>query len=79
MYCLLTTSCQSARVEYRIVVPNYDYPKFPALERTVNADESWTIPKESVVLLTEFYIRYTALEETYLHDKETFKDADTVH
>ena len=79
VYCLLTTSCQSGKVEYRTVVPNLVFPVFPSLERTMNADGSWTIPRESVDLLAEFYIKYSALEETYRHDKETFKDADTVH
>lgn len=67
------TSCQSVRVEYRYIVPNYNYPKFPALERTINEDESWTIPKESIDLLAEFYIKYTTLEATYNHDKELYQ------
>lgn len=71
--CLLMTSCQSVKVVYKYVVPEYDYPKFPALERTINEDESWTIPKESVDLLAEFYLNYTKLEATYKHDKELFE------
>ena len=67
------TSCQSVKVVYKYVVPNYNYPKFPALEREVQPDGSWYVPKESVDLLAEFYLQYSALEATYKHDKELFE------
>ncbi|SEP79441.1 hypothetical protein SAMN04487977_101446 [Treponema bryantii] len=66
------TSCQSVKVVYKYVIPNYDCPKFPALERTINEDESWNIPKESVDLLAEFYLEYSKLEATIKHDKELY-------
>ena len=76
------TSCQSVKVVYKYVVPNYDYPKFPALEREVLPDGSWNVPKESVDLLAEFYLKYSALEATYKHDKELFgveNDTNDIH
>ena len=76
------TSCQSVKVVYKYVIPNYDYPKFPALEREVNPDGSWNVPKESVDLLAEFYLKYSALEATYKHDKELFgveNDTNDIH
>ena len=83
--CLLMTSCQSVKVVYvdKYIVPNYNYPKFPPLKREINEDESWTIPKESVDLLAEFYLKYTALEKMYQHDKELYErienDTNTIH
>ena len=71
--CLLMTSCQSVKVVYKYVVPDYNCPKFPALERIINEDESWTIFKDSVDDLAEFYIKYSALEATIEHDKELYE------
>ena len=51
--CLLMTSCQSVRVEYKYIVPDIKYPEFPLLEREVHKDGSWTITKESVEKKTE--------------------------
>lgn len=59
------TSCQSVRVEYRYIVPDIEYPKFPALEREVHKDGSWTIPKESVDLLAEYYVKIQESEKNY--------------
>ena len=67
------TSCQSVKVVYKYIVPDYEYPIFPSLDREVHPDGSWTIPKESIDELAEFYMRYSALEATYKHDKELYK------
>ena len=66
-------SCRSVKVEYKYIIPDYNYPKFPALEREINKDGSWTIPPDSVDELAEFYIKYAALEATYRHDKELYE------
>lgn len=71
--CLLMTSCQSVRVEYKYIVPEITFPIFPAMDREVHSDGSWTIPKEDVYLLAEFYIKYQSTVETYKHDKELFE------
>ena len=68
--CLLMTSCQSVRVEYKYIVPDIQHPDFPILERTINEDESWTIPKESVNDLAEFYLKYQSAIDTYNHIKQ---------
>ena len=75
--CLLTTSCQSVKkVEYKYTVPDYVFPQFPAIDREINTDGSWTITAESVDELAEFYVKYTALEKIYKHDKELFEGAN---
>ena len=76
--CLLMTSCQSVKVVYvdRYIVPDYDVPIFPALEREVLSDGSWHIPEESADLLAEFYIKYDVLYKSYKHDKELFEKAN---
>lgn len=71
--CLLILSCQSARVEYRYIVPDIEYPIFPALEREINKDGSWTIPKESADLLAEYYIRVQEAEKDYKEIKESYE------
>lgn len=71
--CLLILSCQSARIEYRYIVPDIEYPTFPALERKVNKDGSWTIPKESADLLAEYYIRVQEAEKDYKEIKESYE------
>jgi hypothetical protein len=58
-------SCQSARVEYKYIVPDVDFPKFPILDREVHADGSWTLPKDSVDLLAEYYVRIMETEKDY--------------
>lgn len=63
--CLLMISCQSARVEYKYVVPDVDFPKFPILDREVHADGSWTLSKDSVDLLAEYYVRIMETEKDY--------------
>ena len=83
--CLLMTSCQSVKVVYvdRYIIPDYDVPIFPALEREVLNDGSWNIPKESADLLAEFYIKYDVLVKSYKHDKELFEriknDTNDIH
>lgn len=62
---LLMTSCQSVKVEYKYIVPGIDFPDFPPLDRTINADGSWTIPRESVDDLAEYYIRIQETEKNY--------------
>ena len=71
--CLMMTSCQSARVEYKYIVPEITFPIFPAMDREVHSDGSWTIPKEDVDSLSEFYLKYQSAVETYKHDKELFE------
>lgn len=61
------TSCQSVRVEKVYVVPDVEFPTFPALEREINEDGSWTIPKDSIDLLA---IYYTKIQETEANYKE---------
>lgn len=63
--CLLMTSCQSVRVESKCVVPDIDFPEFPVLDREINSDGSWIIPKESVDDLAEYYIKIQETEKTY--------------
>ena len=63
--CLLMISCQSTRIEYKYVVPDVDFPKFPILDREVHADGSWTLPKDSVDLLAEYYVRIMETEKDY--------------
>lgn len=74
--CLLMTSCQSVKTEYidRYVVPKITFPIFPALDREINEDGSWTIPKNDVDALSEFYLRYKTAVEIYNHDKELFEE-----
>ena len=73
--CLLMTSCQSVKTVYvdRYTVPEINFPIFPAMDREINADGSWTIPKEDVDLLAEFYLKYQSAVDTYKHDKELFE------
>ena len=66
-------SCQSVKTVYKYTVPDVNFPIFPAMDRTINADGSWTIPKEDVDALAEFYIKYQSAVETYKHDKELFE------
>lgn len=72
------TSCQSVKVEKVYVVPDVSFPTFPALDREINADGSWTIPKESIDLLAEYYTKIQETETNYkeikrLYEKETVK------
>jgi hypothetical protein len=46
-------------------VPDIDFPDFPALDREINSDGSWTIPKDSVDALAEYYIRIQETEQNY--------------
>lgn len=71
--CLLILSCQSVRVEYRYIVPDIEYPIFPVLEREINKDGSWTIPKDSADLLAEYYIRVKEAEKDYKEIKESYE------
>lgn len=59
------TSCQSVRVEHKYIVPDIDFPEFPAIEREINSDGSWIIPKESIDELAEYYIRIQETEKNY--------------
>lgn len=63
--CLLMISCQSVKVKNKYIVPDITFPQFPELEREVHEDGSWTIPKSSVDLLAEYYIRIQEAEEDY--------------
>jgi hypothetical protein len=82
------TSCQSVKVVYvdRYIIPDYDTPIFPVLDREINKDEkgneiSWTIPKKDIDELSKFYIKYDLFLTIYNHDKELFektKDATRI-
>ena len=72
--CLLMTSCQSVKYVDKYVVPEITFPIFPALDREINTDGSWTIPKEDVNALAEFYIKYQSVIEIYNHDKELLEN-----
>ena len=72
------TSCQSVRTEKVYIVPDIDFPTFPELDREVHSDGSWTIPKESIDLLAEYYIEIQKTEADYngikrLYEKENIK------
>ena len=74
------TSCQSVKVVYvdRYIIPDYDTPIFPVLDREINKDEkgneiSWTIPKKDIDELSKFYIKYDLFLTIYKHDKELFE------
>ena len=69
------TSCQSVKEVYvtRYVVPDIAFPIFPAMDREINQDGSWTIPKQDVDSLAEFYTRYQYAVVIYKHDKELFE------
>lgn len=71
------TSCLTNKVVYvdRYVVPEITFPIFPALEREIHKDGSWTIPKEDVDSLAEFYVKYQSTIETYKHNKDLFEKA----
>ena len=73
--CLLMTSCQSVKTVYvdRYVVPEITFPIFPAMDREIHKDGSWTIPKDDVDALAEFYIKYQSAVEIYKHDKELYE------
>ena len=71
--CPLMISCQSVKVIYKTVVPELNPPEFPELERTVNADKSWTVPKESTDLLATFYLRYDEFVKNYNEIKELYE------
>lgn len=74
--CLLMTSCQSVKTIYieKYVVPDINPPIFPALDREIHEDGSWTIPKKDVDALAEFYLKYKTAVEIYNHDKELFEE-----
>ena len=59
------TSCQSVRVEYKYIVPDIEFPKFPALDREIHEDGSWTIPKDSADCLAEYYTKIQETEKNY--------------
>ena len=61
----LMTSCQSVKVVHKYIVPDIEFPEFPALDREINSDGSWTIPKESIDELAEYYIRIQETEKNY--------------
>ena len=73
--CLLMTSCQSVKTVYvdRYVVPEINFPIFPAIDREIHADGSWTIPKEDVDALAEFYTKYQYAVIIYKHNKDLFE------
>ena len=58
-------SCQSVKIEHKYIVPDIEFPQFPELDRTINEDGSWTIPKEDIDLLAKYYIRIQETEKNY--------------
>lgn len=73
---LLMTSCRSVRVENKYIIPDIEFPEFPALDRTINADGSWTIPKEDIDLLAEYYIRIQETEKNYKDIKALLEEGE---
>lgn len=71
--CLLMTSCQSVKTEKVYIVPDVSFPQFPALEREIHEDGSWTIPKESIDQLAEYYIKIQETETNYKELKELYE------
>ena len=71
--CLLMMSCQSVKTEKVYIVPDIDFPQFPALEREIHEDGSWTIPKESIDLLAEYYIEIQKTEADYKEIKDMYE------
>lgn len=71
--CLLMTSCQSVKTEKVYIVPDVDFPTFPALEREIHEDGSWTIPKESIDLLAEYYTKIQETEANYKELKDLYE------
>ena len=67
------TSCQSVKTEKVYIVPDVDFPTFPELEREVHADGSWTISKESMDLLAEYYTKIQETEANYKELKELYE------
>ena len=67
------TSCQSVKIEKVYIVPDVSFPKFPALEREIHEDGSWTIPKESIDQLAEYYIKIQETETNYKELKELYE------
>ena len=74
--CLLMTSCQSVKTEKVYIVPDVDFPTFPALDREIHEDGSWTIPKESIDLLAEYYIKIQETEANYKELKDLYEKED---
>lgn len=74
------TSCLSVKAVYvdRYTVPEISFPIFPAMDRTINKDGSWTIPKDDIDSLAEFYVNYQAAVELYKHDKELYEKTKDV-
>ena len=70
---VLMTSCQSVRTEKIYIVPDVDFPAFPALEREIQKDGSWIIPKESIDQLAEYYIKIQETEANYKELKELYE------
>ena len=70
---VLMTSCQSVKTEKVYIVPDVLFPKFPALEREIHEDGSWTIPKESIDKLAEYYIKIQETETNYKELKELYE------
>jgi hypothetical protein len=67
------TSCQSVKTEKVYIVPDVDFPVFPSLEREIHEDGSWTIPKESIDQLAEYYIKIQETETNYKELKELYE------
>ena len=72
----LLTSCISAKIEYidKPVVPEINFPIFPALENEVlNEDGSVTVPADWIVRLAEYKIRIEETESNYNDLKALYK------
>lgn len=67
-------SCQSVRVDYEYVVPELNFPIFPSLDRKINEDGSWTIPKNSIDLLSEYYLNIQKTEKDYNEIKSLYEE-----
>lgn len=71
-------SCASAKIEYvdRPVVPEINFPIFPALENEVlNDDGSVTVPADWILQLAEYKIRIEEMESNY-NDLKALYESD---
>lgn len=70
------TSCRSTKVVTveKTRIPLLEFPEFPIIERIVNEDKSWLIPKESTDALAEFYEHYEEVKKNYTMLKELYEN-----
>lgn len=69
---MLSISCRSTKVEYKVIIPALNFPQFPEADSIVEnkAEQTCTVPSNWIVQLSLFRIRYEATAETYKLIKE---------